>query len=244
MTKDEILDEIRRIAAQDGGRPPGSQRVESLTGLRKVDWYPKCWLRWSDALRDAGFEANKFGSRFDPGLLLAKYIELTRELGRFPIEGDLEIKRYADKSFPSRSAFKGLGGKQDRIAAVLKYCQSHKGYDDVAVLCAGASMPQSSDSEEVAATACSVEYVYMLKHGSRNEYKIGKTINPIRREGEIAIELPERIRPIHVIKTDDPTGIEDYWHRRFAREGKSLNGEWFKLSATDVRAFKRWTKVF
>ena len=64
----------------------------------------------------------------------------------------------------------------------------------------------------------------------------------MRREGEIAVELPLPLDPIHVIKTDDPVGIETYWHRRFAE--KRLKNEWFALTPADVRAFKRWKRIY
>lgn len=85
-------------------------------------------------------------------------------------------------------------------------------------------------------------YVYLLKHGNRREYKIGRTWNAVRREGEVRIELPEKLESIHYIKTDDPVGVENYWHRRFADKRKE--GEWFALTAADVRAFKRWRRIY
>ena len=42
---------------------------------------------------------------------------------------------------------------------------------------------------------------------------------------------------IHSVETDDPGGIEAYWHHRF--KAKRLRGEWFDLSASDVKAFRR-----
>lgn len=76
----------------------------------------------------------------------------------------------------------------------------------------------------------------MIKSG--RYYKIGKTNAIGCREYELAIQLPEKARTVHVIRTiDDASGIEAYWHRRF--DAKRTNGEWFDLAAADVQAFKR-----
>ena len=241
MNKQEILDAIKRVAAATG-KAPGSQRLETETGLRKSDWYPRLWLRWGDALREAGFQPNTMSASFADDHLISKYIDLARELGRFPLEGDLVVKRQKDKTFPNSGAFSKLGSKHERAKRILEYCTSRQGYDDVIALSSAVIATQPHRDEPSASNDQAAGYVYLIKHGSRREYKIGFTNNPLRREGEIRIELPEQIEPIHVIKTDDPAGIEAYWHRRFKE--KRLNSEWFKLGADDVRVFKRWKRIY
>jgi hypothetical protein len=80
-----------------------------------------------------------------------------------------------------------------------------------------------------------IHSVYLIKSG--RFYKIGRSNAAGRREYELAIQLPEEVRTIHVIRTDDPSGIEAYWHKRF--EAKRRKGEWFALDAADVAVFKR-----
>ena len=79
-------------------------------------------------------------------------------------------------------------------------------------------------------------YVYMLRSGRR--YKIGKSTDPSRRYREVRSELPEETHQVHTIPTDDPAGIESYWHERF-RAKRVRNTEFFELKASDVQAFKR-----
>ncbi len=242
MNKQEIISEIRRIAEESGGKAPGSQRFAVETGIHKSDWYPNLWLRWGDAISEAGYESNEFATAYDTNYLITKYIELIRELGHFPIEGELRVKRKTDKDFPSHGAFAQLGSKQERIQKILEYCQDRNEFDDIISHCSVVAKPTNKKPDSTNSDSDIVGYVYLIRHGTRNEYKIGMTNNPIRREGELRLELPEKVQPIHCIETDDPAGIENYWHSRFASKRKE--GEWFSLTAKDVHAFKRWRRIY
>jgi hypothetical protein len=170
---------------------------------------------------------------YDENLLIEKYIGLVRELGRIPVHGELLMKRETDRDFPNGKTFDyRFGSKARLLAKVREYCNNHAGFDDIAQLCAGVpSSKEASAREDVQRDGS----VYLLKAG--RYYKIGKTNAIGRREYELAIQLPQKARTVHVIQTDDPAGIEAYWHARFA--AKRTNGEWFELNSTDVQAFKR-----
>jgi hypothetical protein len=243
MNKAHIIAEIRRTAAENGGVALGVARFEAATDIRIADWFGIHWARWRDAVREAGFEPNQLQGAYEKEELLQKYAELAKELGRIPVRGDLGVKRREDAEFPSWNTFERLGKKVDLIRELAEYCRSHGGFEIVLEQCEGylLSLKSATDGDEGLAENVAVGYVYLLKHGSRREYKIGRTNNRLRREGEIGIELPEKIEPIHVIETDDPAGVEAYWHRRFA--DKNLKNEWFALTADDVRAFRRWRRI-
>jgi len=242
MDKDEIISEIKRIAKKSNGKAPGFQKFSTETGLRKSDWYPNIWLRWGDAIIESGYQPNNYNTAYDTDFLIKKYIYFIRELNHFPIEGELRIKRKTDKSFPSHSGFSQLGTKQDRIQKIINYCQEKEEFNDIILHCSKVIKTAKYKDDSTHKKLEKVGYVYLLRHGSRQEYKIGRTNNPIRREGEIRLELPEKIQPIHYIETDDPSGIENYWHSRFASKRKE--GEWFSLTTNDVKAFKRWRKIY
>jgi hypothetical protein len=243
MNKEHVISEIRRTAKANGGVALGRQRFEKETGIRTSDWYGRFWARWSDAVRDAGLEPNKWRKAYDEEFLIEELIRLTRRLGRVPTRGDLMLASTNDSAFPTKNCFRRLGLRHQIVSRIIAFCEVNPGNDDVANLWKEVAVAEKSeDPEEADSASPEIGYVYLLKHGSRREYKIGRTNNPLRREGEVGIQLPEKLQPVHYIKTDDPPGVESYWHNRFA--GKRKEGEWFALTTADIRAFKRWKRIY
>ena len=241
IDKAHILSEIRRIAKANGGKAPGRYALKSQSGVKESDWYPHIWLRWSNALLDAGYAPNQFQTKTSDELLMQAYIGLIRELGRVPIVGEIRRKAKNDETFPSHTSFSRFGGKEKLIDAATEYCKRSAGFDDVLTILDKVTRP-SKDSigdEQSVGPRVTTGFVYLMKSGPH--YKIGRTNSVGRRTSELAIKIPVPPKTIHHIETDDPIGVEAYWHKRFVE--KRGEGEWFNLSPEDVKSFKRWKRI-
>lgn len=239
VNKTAIVSEIKRLAAENSGKPPGRASFERETAIKMSDWYPHIWLRWGDALTEAGFSANKLTAPISDDVLYQKYIDLTRELGHLPLDGERRRKAKIDKSFPSHSTWQKLGEREKFLKGLLRFCENHPGNDDIVALCGSSTSSKATSSRDSDARRVVTGFVYLMKSG--RHYKIGRTGSLGSRERQLAIKIPLRPTTIHSIETDDPVGVEAYWHKRF--EEKRGEGEWFDLSPEDIKAFKRWKRI-
>jgi hypothetical protein len=235
MKKEHILQEIRRTAEANGGVSLGKERFLQETGIKESDWKGKFWARWGDAVREAGVEPNQLTAAYDESLLIEKFIAVMRELGRFPVTAEIRIRKRSDASLPNDKTYRRFGSKQQFAAKIRDYCQNRAGYEDVAAMCTAITDHRSAHAEDGIKSEQNIGFVYLIKAG--RFYKIGRSNSVGRREYELAIQLPDRAATVHTIRTDDPAGIEAYWHKRF--ETKRKNGEWFELGTEDVAAFRR-----
>ena len=237
MDKQHIIEEIRRTAEEgNGGSALGQRAFGNETGITRNMWRGKFWATWSDALAEAGFGPNSVPESHDPDELVKCLAELTRELGHYPSYGELRLAKSSKAAFPRAAAFNDhLGKHAERVVRVREFCEAHTEYSDVLDLLPEVEQHENSHADD---QEPKTGYVYMFKSGKF--YKIGKTFDPIRRLGEVRLQLPEGAEPVHHFETDDPSGIEKYWHERF--NDKRVNGEFFTLSSADVRAFKRRKK--
>lgn len=243
MDKKHIIDEIIRTAKENNGTPLGIKKFASETGIKPSDWLWKYWTKWGDAVTEAGFKPNKPKSAYDENALMERVISLIREISlnkeikKFPVQADFRMKSHNTKGFPCYKSFRRLGEKPAIAQKILNYCKDNPEYQDVIEICKGVLTQSQERKKEVDSEEAEPQFgfVYLMKSG--RYYKIGRSDYVERRKYEIGIKLPEEPEIIHKIKTDDPGGIEAYWHKKF--NDKRKGGEWFDLSSSDVKAFRR-----
>lgn len=243
MDKSEILDEIRRTAALNGGIPLGTARFEQETGIRIYDWKDKYWARWGDAVREAGFEANKLTARYPDDHVIGILAAVVRQIGRVPTISEWRMQRRTNASIPNDKVLRRIASsKSALITTLIAYCREHPDFEDVLAICEEyqAAHPAKRTGTE-RGDAATLGDVYLIKSGKY--YKIGYSVSAGRRTREFEIQLPDMPTRIHTIRTDDPRGVEAYWHKRFESKRVRPDAEFFKLDAADVRAFRAWKKI-
>ncbi len=240
VKRSEILRLIRQLADQNGGEPPGQTKFQTETGIKHHEWRGKIWRRWGDALTEAGYAAKTWVTQIPEEEIFEAVADLTQRLGKFPTSSDLIYESVHNAQFPGQKTIAQRWSMADLAQSIREFALNRQ-INGVAEHC-DTYLATRPRREQVADNDTKIEplgYVYMLRYGK--DYKVGRTSSVQRRSRQIQIELPETTDLIHAILTDDPTGVETYWHRRF-QEFRG-NGEWFRLPAGAIAAFKKWTKI-
>jgi hypothetical protein len=228
--RDHILGEIRRLAAANADQPPGEKLFHRESGIAAHHWRGKFWARWSDALREAGYAPNEWQSRLNSDEVLLGVVAACRHFGRLPTFDEMALHRNVEPAIPSEQAIRRhFGGRNGLIGALAKRAHENPQFADIAAILPNVSSapPPSLKNTD--------GFVYLIQSGGF--YKIGRSDDLERRVKQIAVALPDKAVLVHSIRTDDPSGIEAYWHRRFA--DRRANGEWFKLTSLDVSSFRK-----
>jgi hypothetical protein len=229
--RERILAEIKRIAEANGGVTPGLANFNKETGYRTSDWLGKYWARWGDAVAEAGLVVQVFKQKQDTTLFYPKLAEAIRYYKKVPTKPELKLYRRLNPDFPWPNTLETHFESKSKMYELVKaWATENAGYSDVVAL-----IPEISLTQKDPKKADSEGHVYLIKSGAF--YKIGRGDELEKRVKQIRTALPDASSLEHSIRTDDPSGIEAYWHRRFA--DKRANGEWFKLTASDVAAFRK-----
>jgi hypothetical protein len=225
-SREEIVNEIRRLAAWNNGQPPGEHLFKRKTDIRRVEWRGIHWPAWSDALKEAGFQPNVKTEKLDDEFMLIKLAQACRHFGRFPRTSDLNVYRMSDGEMPGLTTYIRHFSSMPCVRGHLAlWAERNKDLEVLGIL----RHLSYSHSPPVGGV------VYLLR--AYRKFKIGRSSDLVRRVQELRVSQSNALVLVHAIATDDPPGIEAYWHRRFA--DRRIRGEWFRLNSADVSAFKR-----
>jgi hypothetical protein len=134
---ERILREIRRLAKESEGKPPGSRLFEQQTGIRVAAWRGVYWARWGDAVTDAGLTPNLLKTKIDEQFLLVQIAEACRQLGKIPTAMDLRIYRRTHSDFPNRAMLRHFQLTANMLRRLAEWTRENESYADVAAKLAG-----------------------------------------------------------------------------------------------------------
>jgi hypothetical protein len=239
ITREWIIAEIARLA-DESGTAPGQKAFERQTGIHQWDWRGRFWTKWSDALADAGFEPLEWNRRADDQAVIESLARQVRQLGHFPTRAELMMRRRENPDVPSEATLRRRGNRAQLIRLTIEFCDGEpEDWSDVLSILRPLAGDESVEPHrtEHPSSEPIAGYVYLIK--SDKFYKIGFSTDVQRRMLQLNTGMPRAGELMHTISTDDPAGIEQYWHSRFADKRVRSDAEWFDLTADDIRAFKR-----
>lgn len=210
-TKEEMLNEMKRTAKENGGKPLGRTRFAKATKIRPWDW-GQYWSQYYDFVIEAGLTPNLPWTKYPEGVLEEKMVLFIREHEKvgYPTINKMRVEHIANPDFPY-TAFKKRG--RNFIRDLVRYCEKKPGYDDILEICQPdfEKLDEKEKDDVTDNSSLSEGQVYLFKRGKY--YKMGKSKDPVRRGKEIRLESPEEPILIHSFRTDDPYGVEAYWKK-------------------------------
>jgi hypothetical protein len=194
--RDQILNEIRRLATVNGGRPPGSRMFEAESGIRESAWRGVYWARWNDAVAEAGLEPNIRQGSLDENFCLTKYANACRHFRKVPTAMELRMYRRKVPDFPNvKTITRRFGSLNNLPGRLAEWVKANDEYVDVAAL-----LGERPTGQQPEVGPSSKEgLVYLIRSGPH--YKIGRSDELERRVKEIRVALPEAATLVHSIRT-------------------------------------------
>ena len=247
LTKEQIIKEIQKYVKENNGNTPSEKKFYEYAQISLNDLHKLGWSNYRGLVLDAGLTPNRFDkTRYSHEQLCDIFIKFIREQGKWPTRGELDVNHFNNSNFPASATFYNkLGLTSDLARSILNFIEDKKGYEDIENICTPV-VEQYLDNSATKDTNKTVDEVYMYKYKNQSQpIKVGRSKDSSLRGIQLAAGGHDKLVLLHSIKTDDAVGIEQYWHNRFRQLGREeLGNEWFKLKPDDVRAFKRWKKIY
>jgi hypothetical protein len=228
ISKQEILVELRKFVNANNGAIPGERTFVAATRIKQSAWKGRYWARWTDAVREAGFDPNAMTQKIPEGDIMERLAAFISKLGHFPVRDEINIEARAQPGFPVWQTIRKRYGGMPATATELLEFSRETGNAPLSRLCEERLDQEASKPTAAAESSGSARnsvlkagFVYLKYSPSLRLYKIGKANDANKRGAGISLLLPEDLVPKHEIRTDCPYILEKYWENRFRARKKT-----------------------
>src|SRR5437660_10219857 len=118
-SREEILSEISKFVAANEGQIPGERTFATATRIKGSAWKGKHWARWSDAVREAGYDPNAMNQTIPEQDILDQRAGFSTKLAYFPVRPEATRRPRATPGVPVSQTKKERYGGMSRAAAPL-----------------------------------------------------------------------------------------------------------------------------
>jgi hypothetical protein len=242
ITKEETLEKMKEWSRENNSKTPSEKVFFEYAEIGIHDLKKLGWSHYGALVQEAGLKPNKFDkTKYNKTGLCVLFVGTIREKNKWPTRGELDVKHFQDPNFPNYGTFVNqLGLTGDLAQSILDFIKDKKGFEDIEDICV--PIIEKYKNDQITNNAGkTVEQVYMYKYKNQSQpIKVGRSNDVFTRGIQLAAGGHDKLELLHFIKTDDPIGVEQYWHNRFRQLGREEQAnEWFKLKPEDVKAFKR-----
>lgn len=241
ISREELLAEIRKFVTANNGAIPGERTFVAANRIKQSAWKGKHWARWTDAVREAGYDPNALTQKIPDEGILEQLAGFITKLGHFPVRDEINMQSRIASGFPVWQTIRKRYGGMPQTAAALLVFSRETANTALAKLCEARleheALKPKREANDQRQTIAKTGFVYLKYSPSLRLYKIGKANDAHKRGAGISLLLPEDLVPKHEIRTDCPYILEKYWENRF--RAKKKQGEWYDLTSADINSFKK-----
>lgn len=236
MEKEAIAEAYMQMVKEQGGKPLSRTAFLQKTLLPENIWSGGHWRSWAHFQFELGLEPTLQAKRTPDEVLLRRFAELALKLNKLPSLADFRMERRKDPTLPCYDCFHRMAQREELLTMVELFCEDKPEFTPVTELLRQRRAIFMTRKREQKRKRCQ-GFVYLLRGGEVRMFRLGAA----RAHGSEFIRktkaLSLRPETVHMIDTDDPEGIEDYWRRRFSRQ--HLKDNLYRLDSNDLMAFRR-----
>jgi len=123
VTKERIVEEIRRVAKDRGGHV-SLRSFHSASGIAPHQVVGRYWATWNEALAEAGVStASFFRPKVDENGVIEAFAHFVERIKKWPTQNELKLEHRRNKLFPTLDVLRRVSSDASLASKITAFCE-------------------------------------------------------------------------------------------------------------------------